>query len=363
MIFSTNPGLLKLTPYQPGKPIDELKRELGLDNIIKLASNENPLGPSPRALECFQQAGIKMHLYPDANAYDLKQALAKHLPCQENQLTIDSGLESLIHTITSTFAEPGDEIIYSKYAFALYAIAAHISGATPIEVPARQWGHDLSAMLDAISPKTKLIFLANPNNPTGTYVAKEDFNDFIAKVPENVIVICDEAYFEYMHQADYPITLPLLEKYPNLMILRTFSKIYGLAGLRVGYSIASKEITALLHRRRFPFSVNMVAQMAATLALSDREHSAKTKALTITEQQRYLTFCQTNGLDYTGRAGNFLTINVKRDANAVFQALLKRGFIVRPLQGYGMPQHIRISIGLMQQNILFLEALFKELSL
>lgn len=353
-----NASIRNLTPYKPGKPIEEVERELGLTNVIKLASNENPLGPSPKALAAAQQALIKAQLYPDGSCYLLKQELAKFLGVDPEQLTIGNGSENVLEVIVKAYLTPVDSVVISQYAFATIPILINALGANLITVPAKAWGHDIKAMIAAIDAKTRIVFIVNPNNPTGTYTTNTEFITLLNSIPPHVIVVADEAYVEYMQPGtDFPDTLTLLKQYPNLIISRTFSKIFGLAGLRTGYGISSPEIADILNRARLPFNVNSIAQTAACAALSDKEFIQR--SITINQQgmKQLEAGFKKLSIDYIPSIGNFISINVKKESMEVYQALLHQGIIVRPLTAYGMPTHLRITIGTEDQNVKLLQAL------
>lgn len=351
-----NKGVASLTPYQAGKPMEELERELGITSSIKLASNENPLGASPKAMAAMQGALQHSHIYPDANGYDLKQALAKHLSVESAQITLGNGSENILEIIAKCYLQAGDNAVISEYAFLTIPLIIQSFGAEIIAAPAVNWGHDVDNMIHAINAKTRILFLVNPNNPTGTYTSQQDFAKLMNAVPANIIVVVDEAYAEFISQADYPETLSLLAQHPNLIITRTFSKIYGLAGLRIGYSISSPEIADILNRGRLPFNVNALAMKAALAALTDHEHLLKTIETNENGRAQLLAGLHKLKLSSIPSLTNFITVDVK-DGAKVYQRLLHQGVIVRPLQAYHMPQHIRVTIGTPEQNQRFLLAL------
>ena len=360
------PGVRALQPYQPGKPIEELQRELGLTRIVKLASNENPLGPSTLALQSLHQLDDELARYPDGNGYVLKAALSKKLGVNLNQITLGNGSNDVLEIIARTFVQPGQQVIYSQYAFAVYPIVTQAIGATHGVIDAIDWGHDLNGMLNHIDANTRLVFIANPNNPTGTWLTRAAVAEFLNQVPPQVIVVLDEAYFEYashpgMQITDYPDGVALLPDYENLIVTRTFSKAYGLAGLRVGYAIASKMITNLLNRVRQPFNVNNYALHAASAALVDHGHLDKSVQTNLKGMQQLTGQFDAMGLQYIPSAGNFISVDIGKDAAPVYDALLKEGVIVRPVANYAMPNHLRISIGTELENAIFLEALSKVL--
>ncbi len=367
-------GVQGLQPYQPGKPIDELERELGVSNTLKLASNENPLGPSPKVKAALKDISSQLGLYPDGGGFELKAQLAnklskKAVKITPAQITLGNGSNDVLDMIARAFLCEGREAIYSEYAFAVYPISVQAVGATakmskalPISHPSNPYGHDLSAMKDCITDKTHVIFIANPNNPTGTWLSSKALNLFLGDVPPAVIVVIDEAYFEYVTEEDYPDTVEWLDKYPNLIVTRTFSKIYALAGLRIGYAVCSEEIADLLNRVRQPFNVNTPALIAATVALEDDEYLKKCVGI---NQQGLLFWqqaCQQRGWDYIPSVGNFITINFSQDALPIYNALLHEAVIVRPLANYGLPNHLRITLSTQTQNQQCLDALDKVLN-
>ncbi|WP_404363383.1 histidinol-phosphate transaminase [Marinobacter sp.] len=357
-------GVQGLMPYQPGKPIDELARELGLDpdSIVKLASNENPLGPSPLAVEAARDALGTLCRYPDGNGFNLKARLASRLGVGPAQITLGNGSNDVLEIIARSFASHDSEVIFSQHAFAVYPLVTRALGARGVEVPARHWGHDLDAMAEAVTSNTRLIFVANPNNPTGTAHDSQTIEAFLGKIPEEVLVVLDEAYFEYLEGEDFPDGVALLENFPNLIVTRSFSKAWGLAALRVGYSVSSAAIADILNRVRQPFNVDSVALAAATAVLDDEDYLARSRQTNREGIKQLEEGFQALGLDYIPSAGNFVTVDTGEEAGAVFQRLLARGIIVRPIAGYGMPAHLRVSVGLASENRRFLEALPEAIS-
>lgn len=357
-------GVQALSPYQPGKPIDELAREFGLspDSIVKLASNENPLGPSPRALSAIEKTLADLCRYPDGNGYNLKQALAERYGIQPEQVTLGNGSNDVLEVITRCFAAPGDQVVYSQYAFAVYPLVTQAIGATGISVPAKAYGHDLDAMADAITDHTKLVFVANPNNPTGTVHGAEAIQAFLDRVPARVLVVLDEAYCEYLQGDEYVNGLSLLERYPNLIVTRTFSKAWGLAALRVGYSVSSPIIANLLNRVRQPFNVDSIAMAAATAVLGDDDYLRRSCDINARGMKQLESAFNQMGLGFIPSAGNFISVEIGEQAAQVNQLLLEQGVIVRPIGGYGLPRHLRVSIGLPEENDRFVAALVKALS-
>lgn len=356
LIPPANEGIAHIAPYQPGKPIDELKRELGLDDVVKLASNENPLGCSPHAKAAIVQAVEEIGRYPDGNGFALKQQISQQFNVAMNQITLGNGSNDILELVARTFVAAGDEVIYSQHAFAVYALATQAVGAIGVEVPAKNYGHDLTAMAQALTPKTRVIFIANPNNPTGTWFEEDAFSQFMQQVPTQVLVVLDEAYVEYFPQNFN--SLKFLNQYPNLLISRTMSKAYGLASLRVGFGMASAEVTNLLNRVRQPFNVSSFALAAAVAALKDTDFIEQSRALNLQGMAQLEQGFSQLGLAWVPSRANFILVDVQRNGAQVFEALLKKGVIVRPVGGgYGMPHHIRVSIGLSGENSRFLQAL------
>ncbi|WP_238786900.1 histidinol-phosphate transaminase [Ferrimonas lipolytica] len=351
-----NEGVNGLHPYQPGKPVEELERELGISNIIKLASNENPLGLSPKAAAAIAKASVELARYPDANGFYLKQKLTNYCGVDADQLTLGNGSNEVLEILFRTFVSSGDEVIFDKHAFIVYALLTQSAGATSVAIPSVDWGHDLDAMLAAVTAKTRMICIANPNNPTGTFLTPLQLQQFLAKVPEQVIVVLDEAYFEYVPVAERANSIGWISDYPNLVVTRTFSKAFGLAGLRVGYLVSTPELADLLNRVREPFNCNMLALAAAEAVLDDSDYVNQSVLLNSQEMARLTQWCDDNKIDYIPSYGNFLTVQVD-DAQSVYRKLLQQGVIVRPIGGYGMPNHLRISIGLVQENDRLMAAL------
>ncbi len=351
-----------IAPYPPGKPIEELAREMGLDeaDIIKLASNENPLGASPRALAAVEHILLDLARYPDGNAYALRQVLAGRLAIDPAGIVLGNGSNDVLEMAARAFLAPGASAVYSQYAFAVYPLAVQAIGARGIQVPARDWGHDLKAMLAAIEPDTRIVFIANPNNPTGTLASPVEVESFLADVPDRVLVVLDEAYHEYLPADLRGDSLAWLAAHPNLMVTRTFSKAYGLAALRVGYALCAPAVADLLNRVRQPFNVNSPAQAAAVAALEDEaflDRCLQINAQGMTQLTRGLGEM---GIEYIPSHGNFLTFRAG-DAAGVNRRLLERGVIVRPVGNYGMPEHLRVSVGLPEENARFLAVLAEVL--
>src|SRR6266705_1937067 len=344
-----NPQLREITVYEPGKPIEETARELGLDPgaIIKLASNENPLGPSPKALEAMREALEKGHLYPDGGGFCLCKAVAAKLGLGAENVILGNGSNEVLAFLGHAFLNPGDDVVTSQYAFVVYKLIATSFGAHTIEVPIPDYQQDLEGMLAAITPKTRLIFVPNPNNPTGTLLSQREIDHFMSRISENVIVVFDEAYFEFLDHP--PDTLRFVREGRNVVVLRTFSKIHGLAGLRIGYAVGPADLVQVLHKTRQPFNVNSIAQVGALAALEDDEHLRRTKRA-IDEGRAYLheQFAKMK-IRFVSGTANFVMINVG-NGHAIFEKLLRRGIIVRPLKGYGLPEWVRISVGTMEQS-------------
>jgi len=352
-----------IAPYQPGKPISELAREMGLEEaaIIKLASNENPLGASPLARRAIEGATGDLARYPDGNGFELKGALSRRFGIGPERIVLGNGSNDVLEMAARAFLVPGLEAIYSEHAFAVYPLAVQAIGAKGVEIPAREFGHDLAAMRKAVTPKTRLIFIANPNNPTGTMVRPEELGAFLSGLPGEVLVILDEAYNEYIpDQKLRPDSIGWLDRYPNLVVTRTFSKVYGLAGLRVGYAFAAPGVAELMNRVRQPFNVNSVALAAATAALEDEDFVRTSFELNRSGMGQVTAGLKRLGLNFIPSYGNFVTFEAG-DAAGVFQRLLRAGVIVRPLASYGMPRHLRVTIGLESENARFLASLERAL--
>ncbi|MDF1692948.1 MAG: histidinol-phosphate transaminase [Zhongshania sp.] len=357
-----NAGVRGLQPYQPGKPIEELQRELGLSDVVKLASNENPLGPSPLALVAAERALKQLHLYPDASGFELKKKLAAKLGVTELQFTLGNGSNDVLDLIARAFLGPDCSAVFSQHAFIVYPIAVQAVGARAIVTPAKNWGHDLDAMAAAIEVDTRVVFIANPNNPTGNYLNQNELTAFLAKVPDHVMVVLDEAYIEFAGADDFPDGLDFLKTYPNMIVTRTFSKAYGLAGLRIGYGISTPETADLLNRVRAPFNVSVPALAAAVAVLDDVDYLQRSQQVNRDGMQQICRGLEALGLAYIPSLGNFVAFELSSDAMPIYQALLREGVIVRPIGVYQMPRHLRVSIGLEHENQRFLAALKKVLS-
>lgn len=351
-----------LAPYVPGKPIEELQRELGLRDIIKLASNENPLGPSPLALEAMRRALEDTWLYPDGSGHVLKAKLAAQLGVSPAQITLGNGSNDVLVLLAEAFLKPGLEAVYSQYAFAVYPIAVQATGATGVVVPATPadspmpLGHDLAAMARAVTGRTRLVFIANPNNPTGTWVPAGELEAFIAAMPPKVLVVLDEAYFEYTRGLGLQDGITWLDRFPNLVVCRTFSKAYGLAGVRVGYSVSHPSVADMLNRVRQAFNVSVVGLAGAAAALDDPAHVAAAVDLAAAERTRVSARLAALGTRVLPSAGNFLMLHAGAHARERFEALLRAGIIVRPVANYLLPEHLRVTLGTREQNDRFLNA-------
>jgi len=356
-------GVRNLQPYQPGKPVESLERELGLTDIIKLASNENPRGVSPLVVDAVNETLLSAARYPDGSGTSLKQSLAERLRVSSEAVTLGNGSNDVLDLIVRAVVNPGEEVVVSEHAFAVYVLASMSVNAQLRVVPASGFGHDLAAMSDAVTSKTKLVFVANPNNPTGTYSSREAVEKFLNVLPPTVLAVLDEAYFEYVTNADYPDGLTLLSRHPNLIVVRTFSKAYGLAGLRVGYGIASKEIAEVSNRVRHPFNVNALALAAAEAALGDETFLAESIQQNLEGLKQLGSGLDKIGLDWIPSVANFICARVGRNAGQIYQMMLERGVIVRPVSNYGLPEHLRISIGLESENARALKVLTEALTL
>ena len=346
-----NPALNTLPVYQPGRPIEEVARELGLerDEVIKVASNENPLGPSPLAVEAMKTAIGQSHLYPDGNAFYLKNKLAAKLDIEPRNLILGNGSNEIIEFVSHVLLGSGDEIVVSQYCFAIYPLVAMIMGAKVNTVPAVEHGHDLPAMLEAITPATRIVWVANPNNPTGTLAKPRDVRTLVEQVPDDVLLVMDEAYYEFLEEPVDLLPLVRSNEKPNLLLMRTFSKIYGLAGLRIGYGIGHPDFVSALEKVRQPFNTNSVAQAGAIAALDDDAHLASTRSTNAEGLNFFEAVCTEQGIEFVPSYANFVMVRVG-DGQAVFEALQRQGVITRPMGGYGLPEWIRLSIGTPEEN-------------
>ena len=355
---SAPPYVRAMSPYQPGKPISEVARELGLieADIIKLASNENPLGTGPKAMRAIDTALKEIARYPDGNGFVLKQALAKHHNISPHSIVLGNGSNDVLELAAIAFLGPGTSSVYAQHCFVVNRLATQARGAEGIEVPAIEFGHDLDAMCEAIRDDTRVVFISNPNNPTGTFAAPSRVRAFLKTVPPDILVVLDEAYYEYLLPQQQSASIEWISEFPNLLVTRTFSKAHGLAGLRVGYGVAHPDVADLMNRIRQPFNVNHVAQAAALAALDDAAFLEESVDLNRRGMQQLTSGFSVLNLDWIPSSGNFVTVRVG-DADRAFRQLLERGVIVRPIAGYGLPEHLRVSIGLSSENSRFLETL------
>jgi histidinol-phosphate aminotransferase len=358
----TAPGIAGLTPYVPGKPVSELERELGIEGAIKLASNENPLGPGPLARAAIAGCLNEIGLYPDGGGFELRRVLAEHHGLGADCVTLGNGSNDVLDLIARVFLQPGTESVFSEHAFAVYPIATQAVGATARIAPARDHGHDLAAMAGLVNERTRVVWIANPNNPTGTWLPAGALRAFLGALPQTCIAVVDEAYTEYVAEPAFPDATAWLAGLPNLIVTRTFSKAHGLAALRVGYGLCDPRIADLLNRVRQPFNVNALAQAAAAAAIGDLDHVRASVELNRAGMAQLTRAFDSMGLGYIPSVGNFVTVDLARPAGPVNQALLRRGVIVRPVGNYGLPNHLRISIGLPQECERFVQALTEALA-
>lgn len=358
---SAHSHVLNLVAYEPGKPVEELAREMGLrpDEIIKLASNENPLGPSPRALEAMREMLGRSHFYPDGGGWALRNAIAERLGVGRENVILGNGSNEIIEFIGHAFLKPGDEVVTAQHAFAVYTLMAQLFGATTVSVPDPGYRHDLEGMLAAITPRTRQVFIANPNNPTGTLVTQAEIDAFMARVPDHVLVVFDEAYFEFLDEP--PDVVQYVRAGRNVVIMRTFSKIQGLANLRIGYGIAPAHLAEVLQKTRQPFNANGIAQAGALAGLADEEHMRRTRELTHEGRAFLEAAFAERGLEYVPSFANFVLVKVG-DGDRIFKALLQRGLIVRAMRSYKLPEWIRVSVGTMEQNRRFVAELDRVLA-
>ncbi|MCE5299699.1 MAG: histidinol-phosphate transaminase [Spirochaetia bacterium] len=350
---AANRGVMKIKPYIPGKPIEEVRREYGIKDIIKLASNENPMGPSKLAVRAMAKKLGEVSLYPESSAYNLRNALAMQLNIRKDMLVFGNGSNELLNMLAQAFVTPGDEVVFSTLSFTVYQSAADMTGGTAIMIPHKDFAHDIDGFIKRLSDRTKLVYLCNPNNPTGTIISKQDFEKFMEAVKPETIVALDEAYFEFVDDRNCPDGMQYLSKYPNLVVLRTFSKVYGLAGVRVGYAAADPEIISIIERVRASFNVNMPAQAAAEAALRDKAHVEKTLKNNNDGKKYLYAELEKLGIEYVPTNANFIFVKFPANCNVVFEALLKKGVIIRPqYDNYG-----RITIGTASQNKRLIAAL------
>lgn len=353
MALKVHPDIASLVPYVPGKPIEELQREMGLPRAIKLASNENPIGPSPKALAVLAETASTLHRYPDGGAFRLRGALAHRWKVTPDQVILGNGSDELLGLLARAFLSPGDEAVMAEQTFVIYKMEVQAAHGVVVEVPQKHWHHDLPAMAAAITDKTRLLFVCNPNNPTGTMATKTEVAALMARVPDHVVVVFDEAYYEYVRHPEFPESIDYVKAGRPVIVLRTFSKIYGLAGLRIGYGMTSPEIAGYLNRIRPPFNANSMAQQAALAALEDEAHVTASRSLTHSEMDKVRRGLQRLGFEALPSEANFLYFDAKKDGREVFNALLREGIIVRHIQG----SMLRVTIGLPDENQLFLSAL------
>jgi histidinol-phosphate aminotransferase len=351
------PGIAGLTPYVPGKPVSELERELGITDSIKLASNENPLGPGPKARAAIAAALDELGRYPDGGGFELRRAIARHHRVSAQAVTLGNGSNDVLDMVARVFLCPGVESVFSEHAFAVYPIAVQAVGATARVASARNFGHDLEAMAALVNDRTRVVWIANPNNPTGTWLGAEPLRAFVESLPRTCVVVVDEAYTEYVAEPDFPDTTQWLAANPNLIVTRTFSKAHGLAALRVGYALSDQRVADLLNRVRQPFNVNSLALAGAAAALGDLEHVRASVDLNRTGMAQLTAAFDKLGLCYIPSVGNFVSVDLGRPAAPINDALLRRGVIVRPVAAYGLPNHLRVTVGLPQENARFITAL------
>ena len=348
-----------MQPYQSGVPIEQAQRELGIKKFIKLASNENPRGPSKKVLDAINSASLNINRYPDSDGFELKNILAERHAVDANSITLGCGSNEILELIASSYLDSNSSAVYSQYAFLVYALAVQRCGAEHIVVNANEFSHNLNEMKKSIKDNTKVIYLANPNNPTGTYIRKKNLIDFLSVVPSSIIVVLDEAYSDYISLKDYPDGISLLKKFPNLIITKSFSKAYGLGGLRIGYSISNPDIAEILNRVRPPFNVSSISLIAAKASLLDEEYIKETVSLNASGmEQMTQTFNEIN-IKFIPSVANFIAFESPYDSNLLNKDLLNQGFILRPIANYGMPDYLRVSIGLASENEQFLTILKK----
>jgi histidinol-phosphate aminotransferase len=360
-IESLVPKYIKtLKSYEPGKPVEEVERELGIKNIVKMASNENPLGPSPRAIKAIKEISKKTHFYPEGDCFYLRQKAIKTFGVKSEELIFGNGSNEIIELLMRCLVRKGDNIVVSQHAFLVYKLVAQGLGGETLEAPAKNLGHDLNAMARLINNKTKIVFIANPNNPTGTYCNLRSLTKFL-KASKGIPVVMDEAYYEFVEAKDYPQTQKLLKKFPNIFILRTFSKIYGLAGLRIGYGIGNPTLVQYLNRLRQPFNVNLVAQYAAMAALDDKDHVRKSLAVNKDGKKFLYAQLRKNGIGFQPTEANFILVEVG-NGRGVFNSMLRLGIVVRPMDVYGLPEYIRVTVDTKKNNLNFMRALLKTLA-
>ncbi|HQA07885.1 MAG TPA: histidinol-phosphate transaminase [Syntrophomonadaceae bacterium] len=350
-------AIFNLKPYVPGKPIEEVKRELGVEDIIKMASNENPLGPSPLAQKAAASILGQLHVYPDSNCYELKKKLSQCFNLPSTSILIGNGSDEILKLVAETFLNPGEQVVLPQPTFSAYEFTAKIMDGTCAAVPLADFTHDLPAMLQAVNEQTKLIYICNPNNPTGTIVTRSQVDEFMEQIPDDILVVFDEAYYEYVDSPEYVSGLRYLQSGKNVIVCRTFSKIYGLAALRIGYAFTTPEIASAIERVTDPFNVNSVAQVAALAALDDIEHLQNSQELNQKGKQFLYEQLDALGITYIPTQANFILIDTGQDCRRVFQGLLQQGVIVRPGDIFGYPTFIRVTIGAPAENARFINSL------
>jgi len=356
-----NSGVLGLKPYEPGLPLEHTQKKLGLEKMIKLASNENPLGPSPKALDLLQgklnSFSSELNRYPDGNAYDLKEAISKKYDIDINQITIGNGSNDLIEFVSRCFLGEGKKAIYSQHGFAIYPLAIKATGAIPVKSKAKNWGHDLELMSDLVDEKTKIVFIASPNNPTGTAKTLKEIKDFLENLSNDILVFLDQAYFEYIESTEFDIPFSLIKDHPNLVISRSFSKAHGLAALRLGFCVSNPDLSDYLNRVRQPFNANSLALDLGKIALTDQEHISKSVKINSSGMERVKNAFIKFDYNFIESWGNFISFDAKQDSDTAFQYFLEKGVILRSLKVYEMPQHLRVSIGTEEEMDFFLQVL------
>lgn len=356
-----NEGLIHLSPYQPGKSIETLERELGIELKVKLASNENPLGCSPLVYEALQQHMPNLSRYPDPHCFELRAALSNHWAVEPEQLIFSNGLDELFHQLCQTFVKPGESILVPEYSFLSYELVAQGLNIPVKKMPLTDWRVDVDTLIQAIDKHTKILFFANPGNPTGTYIDAQEMDKLLKAIPSEIIVVVDEAYYEYMLQTDYPQTVHYLKQYSNLVITHSFSKAYGLAACRIGYALAHPHIIDMLNRLRSPFNINQVAQVAAVTALQDKHHLEKVVQTNHYERQKMEDFYRSQGYNIISDCANFVTLEVPETGPQMYGKLLKQGIITRPLVPYGMEKYLRVSVGSTEENT-FCQQAFQKIN-
>ncbi len=362
MKISVPDYILSIKPYSPGKPLEELEREYGIADSIKLASNENPLGPSPMALEAIKQVMPRLNRYPDGSGHDLIRKISDHIGVSPQHIVLGNGSDEIIGMLAIALLQPGDEVILPNPSFLMYEIMVRGAGAVPVFVPLTSLSIDLNRILEQITPKTRMIFLCNPNNPTGTIITQKDFEKFIKKISDEIIVVVDEAYIEFVRDQNCAVSFEYMDDLTPLVTLRTFSKLYGLAGLRIGYGVMPAAIADILNRIRLPFNANSLAQVAAGAALGDNNFIEKVISIIHEGLDFLYDSLDRLGIKYFPSQTNFFLIDVLKDADKIYEDLLKQGVIVRSMKSYGYPNYIRVNVGLHKENVRFLKALEKSMA-